>query len=106
MSSFRALVLEEKDGKVSSALQTVDETALPAGDVTIAVSHSTLNYKDGLILAGLGRIVRKYPHVPGIISPAPSSIPPRRPSRRATKSSSPAGAWVNGIGAATPRRPG
>ncbi len=66
MSSFRALVLEEKDGKVSSALQTVDETALPAGDVTVAVSHSTLNYKDGLILAGLGRIVRKYPHVPGI----------------------------------------
>ncbi len=66
MSSFRALVLEEKDGKVSSALQTVDETALPPGDVTVAVSHSTLNYKDGLILAGLGRIVRKYPHVPGI----------------------------------------
>jgi acrylyl-CoA reductase (NADPH) len=66
MSGFRALVLEEKDGKVSSALETVDEAALPAGDVTVAVSHSTLNYKDGLILAGLGRIVRKYPHVPGI----------------------------------------
>src|SRR5262245_18576549 len=66
MSSFRALVLEEKDGKVSSSLQDVDEAALPPGDVTVAVSHSTLNYKDGLIIAGLGRIVRKYPHVPGI----------------------------------------
>jgi len=66
MSSFRALVLEEKDGKVSSSLQTVEESSLPPGDVTVAVSHSTLNYKDGLILAGLGKIVRKYPHVPGI----------------------------------------
>ncbi|MBM3537972.1 MAG: oxidoreductase [Alphaproteobacteria bacterium] len=64
--SFRALVLEEKDGKVSSSLQNVDEAALPPGDVTVAVTHSTLNYKDGLILAGLGKIVRKYPHVPGI----------------------------------------
>lgn len=64
--SFRALVLEEKDGKVSSSLQTLDEDKLPPGDVTVAVTHSTLNYKDGLILNGLGRIVRKYPHVPGI----------------------------------------
>lgn len=63
---FRALVLEEKDGKISSSLQNVDDAALPPGDVTVAVSHSTLNYKDGLIIAGLGRIVRKYPHVPGI----------------------------------------
>jgi acrylyl-CoA reductase (NADPH) len=39
---------------------------LPAGDVTVAVEHSTLNYKDGLILQGLGRLVRQYPHVPGI----------------------------------------
>ena len=64
--SFRALVLEEKDGKVLSSLQTVEEDRLPPGDVTVAVTHSTLNYKDGLILAGLGKIVRKYPHVPGI----------------------------------------
>lgn len=66
MADFRALVLEEKNGKVSSSLQQVAESDLPPGDVTVAVTHSTLNYKDGLILAGLGRIVRKYPHVPGI----------------------------------------
>jgi acrylyl-CoA reductase (NADPH) len=66
MTTFRALVLEDKDGKVSSSLQTVAESSLPPGDVTVAVTHSTLNYKDGLILAGLGKIVRKYPHVPGI----------------------------------------
>ena len=66
MAQFRALVLDEKDGKVTPSVKTVAEADLPPGDVTVAVTHSTLNYKDGLILAGLGRLVRKYPHVPGI----------------------------------------
>jgi acrylyl-CoA reductase (NADPH) len=63
---FKALVLEEKDGKVSSSIQSLEESALPAGDVTVAVEHSTLNYKDGMVLGGLGRLVRNYPHVPGV----------------------------------------
>jgi acrylyl-CoA reductase (NADPH) len=66
MAEFRALVLDEKDGKVAASLKNVADSELPPGDVTVSISHSTLNYKDGLILAGLGRIVRKYPHVPGI----------------------------------------
>lgn len=66
MGSFKALVLDEKDGKVSSSFKTLDAADLPAGDVTVRVTHSTLNYKDGLILNGLGRLVRKYPHIPGI----------------------------------------
>src|SRR3954447_8727510 len=66
MSNFTALVLHETAGKVESRIERVDETALPVGDVTVAVEYSTLNYKDGLILRGLGRLVRKYPHVPGI----------------------------------------
>ncbi len=40
--------------------------SLPEGDVTVAVSHSSLNYKDGLVLNGLGDLVKTYPHVPGI----------------------------------------
>jgi acrylyl-CoA reductase (NADPH) len=64
--SFKALVLEEKDGKVAGALKTLEDSALPEGDVTVRVEYSTLNYKDGLVLGGLGRLVRKYPHVPGI----------------------------------------
>jgi acrylyl-CoA reductase (NADPH) len=64
--SFNALVLEESEGKVRAGLQRLEESALPPGDVTVRVSHSTLNYKDGLILNGLGRLVRQYPHVPGI----------------------------------------
>src|SRR5688572_14959778 len=64
--SFTALVLEKREGKVRAGLRQVEDGALPEGDVTVRVSHSTLNYKDGLILNGLGRLVRKYPHVPGV----------------------------------------
>jgi len=63
---FKALLLEEKDGKVASRVTDLSEDSLPAGEVTVAVEYSTLNYKDGLILGGLGRLVRNYPHVPGV----------------------------------------
>ena len=63
---FTALVLEETEGKVTSSIQSLDDSALPDGDVTVAVDYSTLNYKDGMIINGLGRIVRSYPHVPGV----------------------------------------
>jgi acrylyl-CoA reductase (NADPH) len=66
MTSFRALVLHEEGGKVASRLETLDESRLPPGEVTVAVEYSTLNYKDGMVLQGLGRLVRQYPHVPGI----------------------------------------
>ena len=63
---FKAVVLEESDGKVAASLQELDESRLPEGDVTVAVEHSTVNYKDGMILKGIGRLVRTYPHVPGV----------------------------------------
>ncbi len=63
---FQALVLEEAEGGVRSSIQELDEASLPEGDVTVAVDYSTLNYKDGMVLGGLGRLVRRYPHVPGI----------------------------------------
>jgi acrylyl-CoA reductase (NADPH) len=66
MSEIKALVLTEAEGKVTARIERVAESALPPGDVTVAVEYSTLNYKDGLILNGLGRLVRKYPHVPGV----------------------------------------
>ena len=64
--TFTALVLDEADRKVTASIKELDEADLPAGEVTVAVSHSTLNYKDGMILKGIGRLVRNYPHVPGI----------------------------------------
>src|SRR5437868_12179944 len=66
MSDFTALVLHEADGKVAPRIERLDASALPAGDVTVAVEYSTLNYKDGMILQGLGRLVRTYPHIPGV----------------------------------------
>jgi acrylyl-CoA reductase (NADPH) len=63
---FKALLLEEKEGKVAARVTELAEESLPAGDVTVAVQYSTLNYKDGMILGGLGRLVRQYPHVPGV----------------------------------------
>jgi acrylyl-CoA reductase (NADPH) len=66
MNGFRALVLHEAGGKVVPRLETLDDASLPNGDVTVRVEYSTLNYKDGMILEGQGRLVRQYPHVPGI----------------------------------------
>jgi len=66
MATFRALVLHEEGGKVTPRIEAVDEARLPPGEVTVAVECSTLNYKDGMILQGIGRLVRTYPHVPGI----------------------------------------
>ncbi len=66
MTDFRALVLREANGKVTANIEWVPESALPEGEVTVAVHYSTLNYKDGMILNGLGRLVRKYPHIPGV----------------------------------------
>ncbi|SMF45451.1 acrylyl-CoA reductase (NADPH) [Tistlia consotensis] len=64
--SFRAHLLEETDGKVAGGLVELEESRLPEGEVTVAVEWSTLNYKDGMVLKGIGRLVRSYPHVPGV----------------------------------------
>ena len=66
MATFRALVLHEEGGKVVPRVEAVDEADLPPGEVTVRVECSTLNYKDGMILQGVGRLVRRYPHVPGV----------------------------------------
>ena len=64
--SFRALVLRESDRKVSAAIEQVETDALPDGDVTVRVASTTLKYKDGMVLGGIGRLVRSYPHIPGV----------------------------------------
>jgi acrylyl-CoA reductase (NADPH) len=64
--TFKALVLEERDGKPQAAIRELGRDALPAGDVLVEVAYPSLNYKDGLALTGQGRIVRSYPMVPGI----------------------------------------
>jgi acrylyl-CoA reductase (NADPH) len=62
----RALVVDTAGGQVVAAVANVPESALPAGNVTIDVEYSSLNYKDGLVVTGGGGLVKQYPHVPGI----------------------------------------
>jgi acrylyl-CoA reductase (NADPH) len=64
--TFNALLLDQTDDAVNATMTELDDDRLPAGDVTVAVEYSSLNYKDGMILQGIGRLVRDYPHVPGI----------------------------------------
>lgn len=64
--TFRALVLNQEDKSVSAEFKDLTTDDLPEGDVLVRVKWSTLNYKDGMVLNGLGRLVRTYPHVPGV----------------------------------------
>ncbi len=63
---FKSLLLSQTDEKVSAQITEMDESQLPEGDVLVKVEYSTLNYKDGLVLNGLGGLVRNYPHIGGI----------------------------------------
>lgn len=63
---FKAIMIEKDEAGYRAGLKDVDESQLPEGDVTIRVSHSTLNYKDGLAITGRGPVVRKFPMVPGV----------------------------------------
>lgn len=64
---FNALILNQDEArKVTAEVTSLDEKSLPEGDVTVSVEYSTLNYKDGMVLGGVGGLVRQYPHIPGI----------------------------------------
>lgn len=63
---FKGILIEKDEAGYRAGLQDIDESQLPEGDVTVRVSHSTLNYKDGLAITGKGPVVRKFPMVPGI----------------------------------------
>jgi len=64
---FKAIQLSQGDDKKTVArIETLDEKALPQGDVTVRVEYSSLNFKDALAITGRGAIVRKWPLVPGI----------------------------------------
>ncbi|GHF30156.1 acrylyl-CoA reductase (NADPH) [Deinococcus metalli] len=64
--SFRALRVHKDDHGIHADLQTVPTADLPAGDTLVRVTHSSLNYKDGLAVAGRPGVLRTYPMTPGI----------------------------------------
>jgi len=63
---FKALVLNQKGEEFSREIKSIDKSFLKHGDVTIKVKYSGLNYKDALILKNGARLVKEFPHIPGI----------------------------------------
>ena len=64
--SFQAWLVDQPEGRTRAELTRLPKTALPEGDVLVRVTHSSLNYKDGLAVTGRGKVVRRFPMVPGI----------------------------------------
>ena len=63
---FKAVVINKDDAGYRAEVTSLDESALPEGNVKLDVLCSTLNYKDGLAITGKGPVVRRFPMVPGI----------------------------------------
>ena len=63
---FKAIVLNQEGENFSREVKSLDKSFLKHGDVTVKVDYSDLNFKDGMILKNGGRLVKEYPHIPGI----------------------------------------
>jgi acrylyl-CoA reductase (NADPH) len=66
METFAALVARKNDDRIDCAVETLEESDLPPGEVTIRVAYSSVNFKDALAVTPNGGVVRDYPIVPGI----------------------------------------
>ena len=65
-NKFKAVVLNQSGDKFSREIKTLEKSFFKTGDVMVKVDYSSLNYKDALILKNGGKLVKEYPHVPGI----------------------------------------
>jgi len=63
---FKALILNQEGENFSRDIKSIDKSFLKHGDVTVKVHYSGLNYKDALILKNGARLVKEFPHIPGI----------------------------------------
>ena len=63
---FKELILDQKGEEYTREVKKIDKSFLKHGDVTIKVDYSDLNFKDGMILKNGGRLVKEFPHIPGI----------------------------------------
>jgi acrylyl-CoA reductase (NADPH) len=66
VSTFRAILATQQDGKFAASIQDVSRDSLPPGDVLIRVAYSSLNYKDGLAVTGKPGVIRSFPMIPGV----------------------------------------
>jgi acrylyl-CoA reductase (NADPH) len=64
--SFEAIRIDKDDAGYHAGYAVMDDADLMPGDVDIDITHSTINYKDGLAITGKGPIVRRFPMIPGV----------------------------------------
>ena len=64
--SFKALVLNQEGENFNREIKSIDKTFLKHGDVLVKVEYSGLNFKDALILKNGARLVKEFPHIPGV----------------------------------------
>ncbi|MDA9106316.1 oxidoreductase [Candidatus Pelagibacter sp.] len=64
--NFKALIVDQEGENFTRKVKSIDKSFLKHGDVTVKVDYSDLNYKDGMILKNGGRLVKEFPHIPGI----------------------------------------
>jgi len=64
--NFKAIVLNQEGENFTREIKSIDKSFLKHGDVTVKVDYSDLNFKDGMILKNGGRLVKEFPHIPGI----------------------------------------
>ena len=64
--NFKALIINQEGEKFSREIKTIEKSFLKHGDVLVKVDYSTLNFKDALILKKGARLVKEFPHIPGI----------------------------------------
>jgi len=63
---YKALIINQEGDNFTREVKSIDKSFLKHGDVTIKVDYSDLNFKDGMILKNGGRLVKEFPHIPGI----------------------------------------
>ena len=63
---FKALIINQEGESFTREVKSIDKSFLKHGDVTVKVEYSGLNYKDALILKNGARLVKEFPHIPGI----------------------------------------
>jgi alcohol dehydrogenase/acrylyl-CoA reductase (NADPH) len=64
--TFKAIVINQTEKEFTREIQSLDKSFLNDGDVLVKVDYSCLNYKDALILRNGAKLVKKFPHIPGI----------------------------------------
>ena len=65
-NQFKALILNQEGENFTREIKSIEKNFLKDGNVTVKVHYSGLNYKDALILKNGARLVKEFPHIPGI----------------------------------------